>query len=117
MAIASPNGNGSRAVAADISRHGLTAEISLSGELDLADRGVLRRASAEALAERQTEVLVVDMTAVTFFDSAVAHWLLEAHWQASAARTRVVVLVADHNARDLLSMLGVAAVVTIVTAR
>jgi anti-anti-sigma factor len=72
MAIASPNGNGSRAFAADISRHGLTAEISLSGELDLAARGALRRAAAEALAERRTEVLLVDMTAVTFFDSAVA---------------------------------------------
>lgn len=58
MAIASPNANGSRAFAADISRHGLTAEISLTGELDLADR----------------------------------------------------------DARDLLSLLGVAAVVTVVTA-
>jgi anti-anti-sigma factor len=93
MAIASPNGNGGRAFAADISRHGLTAEISLSGELDLADRGALRRVAAEALADRRTEVLLVDMTGVTFFDSAVAHWLLEAHWQAIAARTRVVTVV------------------------
>ena len=116
MAIAPPNANGSRAFAADISRHGLTAEISLTGELDLADRGALRRAAAEALAEGRTEVLLVGMTAVTFFDSAVAHWLLEAHWQASAARTRVVALVADRDARDLLSLLGVAAVVTVVTA-
>jgi anti-anti-sigma regulatory factor len=115
MAIASPNANGSRAFAADISRHGLTAEISLTGELDLADRGALRRAAAEALAEGRTEVLPVDMT-VTFFDSAVAHWLLEAHWQASAAPTRVVALVADRDARDLLSLLGVGAVVTVVTA-
>jgi hypothetical protein len=43
----------------------------------------------------------------------VAHWLLEAHRRASAARTRVV---ADRDARDLLSLLGVAAVVTVVTA-
>ena len=116
MGIASPNGNGSRAFAADISRHGLTAEISLSGELDLADRGALRRAAAEALADRRTEVLLVDMTAVTFFDSAVGHWLLEAPWQALAASTRVVALVADRDARELLSLLGVAAVVTVVTA-
>jgi anti-anti-sigma factor len=116
MAIASPNGNGAPAVAADISHHGLTTEISLSGELDFGDRGALRRAVAEALAECRTEVLLVDMTAVTFFDSAVAHWLLEAHWQAFAAHTRVVALVADSDARDLLSLLGVAAVVTVVTA-
>ena len=38
MAIAPPNANGSGTFAADISRHGLTAEISLTGELDLADR-------------------------------------------------------------------------------
>ena len=116
MAIASPNGNGRHALGARVSRHGRTAEISLSGELDLADRGALRRVAAEALADRRTEVLLVDMTAVTFFDSAVAHWLLEAHWQASAARTRVVALVADRDARALLSLLGVAGVVTVVTA-
>jgi anti-anti-sigma factor len=116
MAIASPQGNGRHPLVAQVSHHGVTAEMSLSGELDLADRAALRRAAADALAERRTEVLLVDMTAVTFFDSAVAHWLLEAHWQAFAAHTRVVALVADSDARELLSLLGVAPVVTVVTA-
>jgi anti-anti-sigma regulatory factor len=54
------------------------------------------------------------MTRVSFFDSSVAHWLLEAHWQATAAGTRVVALVADRDARELLGMLGVAGVVSVV---
>jgi anti-anti-sigma regulatory factor len=54
------------------------------------------------------------MTAVSFFDSSVAHWLLEAHWQAAAGGTRVVAVVADRDARELLSVLGVAGVVSVV---
>jgi anti-anti-sigma factor len=114
MAIASPNGNGRHALGARVSRHGRTAEISLSGELDLADRSQLRHAASRALAERPTEVLVVDMTAVTFFDSAVAHWLLEAHWQAATTGTRLIALVPDRDSGELLSMLGVAGVVSVV---
>ena len=114
MAIAPPNGNGRRLRRAHVSRHGRTAEISLTGELDLADRPQLRHAASRALAERPTEVLVVDMTRVSFFDSSVAHWLLEAHWQATAGGTRVVVLVADRDSREMLSMLGVAGVVSVV---
>ena len=86
MAIAPPNGNGRHTLGAHVRRHGHTAEISLSGELDLADRAQLRHAAWLALAERPTELLVVDMTGVTFFDSAVAHWLVEAHWKATAER-------------------------------
>ena len=115
MAIA-PNGNGRHPLGADVSRHGHTVEISLNGELDLADRGLLRHAASQALVQRPTEVLVVDMTAVTFFDSAVAHWLLEAHWQATAIGTPVVALVAGPDARELLTLLGVAGVVSVVDA-
>jgi anti-anti-sigma factor len=116
MAIAPPNGNGNgrRVDRAHVSRHGRTAEIALTGELDLADRPQLRHAASRALAERPTEVLVIDMTRVSFFDSSVAHWLLEAHWQATAGGTRVVALVADRDARELLSVLGVAGVVSVV---
>jgi anti-anti-sigma factor len=114
MAIAPPNGNGRQLRRPRLSRHGHTAEISLAGELDLADRARLRHAASRALAERPTEVLLIDMTAVSFFDSSVAHWLLEAHWQATAGGTRVVALVADRDARELLSMLGVAAVVSVI---
>jgi anti-anti-sigma factor len=114
MAIASPNGNGRLAFGTHVSRHGRTAEVSLTGEFDLADRTQLRAATARALAERPTEVLVVDMTGVTFFDSSVAHWLVEAHWKASATGTRVVALVADRGSRELLDVLGVATVVTVV---
>ena len=116
MVIAPPNGNGNgrRVDRAHVSRHGRTAEIALTGELDLADRAALRHAASRALAERPTEVLVIDMTRVSFFDSSVAHWLLEAHWQATAGGTRVVALVADRDARELLSVLGVAGVVSVV---
>jgi anti-sigma B factor antagonist len=114
MAIAPSNSNGRQAHRAHVSRHGRTAEIALTGELDLADRAQLRHAASRALAERPTEVLLIDMTAVSFFDSSVAHWLLEAHWQATAGGTRVVALVADREARELLSVLGVANVVSVV---
>ena len=101
---------------AHVIRHGRTVEISLSGELDLSDGALLRHAASRALAERPTEVLVVDMTAVTFFDSAVAHWLLEAHWQATAIGAHLVALVAGLDARELLTLLGVASVVSVVDA-
>jgi anti-anti-sigma factor len=114
MAIAPPNGNGRHVARAHVSRHGRTAEIALIGELDLADRSQLRHAASQALAERPTEVLVIDMTRVSFFDSSVAHWLFEAHWQATAGGTRVVALVADPDMRELLSVLGVAGVVSVV---
>lgn len=54
------------------------------------------------------------MTAVTFFDSSVAHWLLEAHWQATAIGTRLIALVADRDACELLRMLGVGGAVSVV---
>jgi anti-anti-sigma factor len=114
MAIASSNGNGRAALSAHVSRHGRTAELSLTGELDLADRTQLRAVTGRALAARPTEVLVVDMTGVTFFDSSVAHWLVEAHWQASATGTRLVALVGDRDSCELLAVLGVATVVTVV---
>jgi anti-anti-sigma factor len=114
MATTPPNGNGRHVRRAHVSRHGRTAEIALTGELDLADRPQLRHAASRALAERPTEVLLIDMTRVSFFDSSVAHWLLEAHWQATAGGTRVVALVADGEARELLSVLGVAGVVSVV---
>jgi anti-anti-sigma factor len=114
MAIAPPNGNGRQIRRAHVTRHGRTAEIALTGELDLADRSQLRDGASRALAEHPTEVLLIDMTAVSFFDSSVAHWLLEAHWQATAGGTRVVALVADRDARELLSVLRVAGVVSVV---
>ena len=114
MAIAPLNGNGRKVLRAHVSRHGRTAEIALAGELDLADRPQLRRAASRALADRPTEVLLIDMTGVSFFDSSVAHWLLEAHGQATAGGTRVVALVPDPDARELLSLLGVAGVVSVV---
>jgi anti-anti-sigma factor len=114
MAIAPPNGNGRQVLRAHVSRHGRTAEIALVGELDLTDRPELRHAASRALVERPAEVLLIDMTAVSFFDSSVAHWLLEAHWQAAAGGTRVVALVADGDAREVLSILGVAGVVSVI---
>lgn len=114
MGIAPPNGNGRQAGRAHVNRHGRTAEIALTGELDLADRAQLRHAASRALAKHPTEVLVIDMTSVSFFDSSVAHWLLEAHGHATARGTRVVALIADSDARELLSVLGVAGVVSVV---
>jgi hypothetical protein len=59
MAIASPNGNGRQPRRARVSRHGRTAEIALTGELDLADRRELRHAASRALADHPTEVLLI----------------------------------------------------------
>jgi anti-anti-sigma factor len=100
-----------------ITRHGRSAEITLSGELDLADRGRLRRAVAEALAVDPTDQLVVDLSAVTFMDSAVAHWLVEAHWQSRSVGTRLVALAPDGVVRALLTELKVGEVVSVVSAR
>jgi anti-anti-sigma factor len=117
MVTVASNGNGRHGRSAWVSRHGRTAAISLRGELDLADAPTLHAASAEALAQRPTELLLVDMTAVSFFDSAIAHWLTDAHRHASATGTRLVALVADRQACDLLELLGITGELTVVNGR
>jgi hypothetical protein len=47
---------------------------------------------------------------------ATTRWLLEAHWQARAVGARLVALFVDRDACELLSVLGVAGVVTVVDA-
>lgn len=100
-----------------LSRHGRTAEIALAGEVDLGDREALDAAVAAALAEGPTETLVVDLSYVTFLDSAVVHWLIESHFKATARDTRLVTLAPRGPVADLLAVFDVGHILSVVPAR
>jgi anti-anti-sigma factor len=82
---------------------GTTAEIKLSGELDLA--------FAEDLTDKLTlalgtcpEALVVDLTRVSFLDSTCVAFLPAAHRRAIAAGTRMVVVRPAGPTRQVLDL-------------
>jgi anti-anti-sigma regulatory factor len=78
---------------------------------------VRRRAGFKASTIRCTDLLLVDMTDVTFFDSSVAHLLLEAQRHAAAVGTRFVALVVDREACGVLDLLGGTAEVSVFSGR
>jgi anti-sigma B factor antagonist len=62
--------------AADVDMAGATAVIALFGELDLTVRSALREQLAK-VAEKKPDVLVIDLTAVTFLDCGTAAMMIQ----------------------------------------
>jgi len=67
------------------------AEITLSGELDLAARQRLDTALNAALDGESTQTLILDLSKVTVLDASVLHWLVSAKRRADAAGARLMV--------------------------
>jgi anti-anti-sigma factor len=60
----------------DVDVAGVTAVVTLGGELDLAVRSALRDQLAEVL-EKRPDVLVIDLAAVTFLDCGTASMMIQ----------------------------------------
>jgi len=102
---ASIDERGLRPPAAYSIRDGVTGVLTLEGELDLAAAPELRK----RVDEFDGESLVLDMTRVTFIDSAVLRVLITAQERASAQGAGFAIAVADssgHGVHRLLTLTG-----------
>jgi anti-anti-sigma factor len=89
-----------------VHRRGLTSEIVLEGELDLAAKPVLDDAVAVALEPGPVETVIVDLTRVTFADSTTMTWLVQADARTNAAGGRLIAVAGPGPVRDVLRMTG-----------
>jgi anti-sigma B factor antagonist len=86
--------------------------VAISGELDLASSGDLRRHVDQALRDNQTAI-VIDLSAVTHMDSTGLAALIAAHQQASARRGRLALVLASRHVRRTLEVRGLDRLFTI----
>ena len=89
-----------------VHRHGLTSEIVLEGELDLAAKPVLDDAVAVALEPGPVDTVIVDLTRVTFADSTTMTWLVQTDARTNAAGGRLIAVAGPGPVRDVLRMTG-----------
>jgi anti-anti-sigma factor len=75
----------------NIRQVGITVELGIRGEVDMASVATLREQLSRALANKP-EILIVDLRAVTFIDSSGLHALLSARSRAVATGTALVVI-------------------------
>jgi len=87
----------------DVERTGTTVRIAARGELDISTVGALREKTSSELAG-DGEIVVIDLTEVTFIDSSGLQAVLEAA-QRAAQRLRVI---PSPAATRLFDMVGVA---------
>jgi anti-sigma B factor antagonist len=91
--------------------------LSLDGELDLACIDQLDKAIRDALQPAGPQLILVDMTHVTFADSAVLRWLVRADAWARRSGARLVVHVAPGPVRRVLAISGVDQRLSVLEAR
>jgi anti-sigma B factor antagonist len=77
-----------------VQSHGTTNVVAVAGELDLASVGRFR-SSIEAAFTDAAELVVADLSEVTFMDSSGVHALVGARSRAAAHGVRFVVVPAD----------------------
>jgi anti-sigma B factor antagonist len=100
-------------LAIERTRVGEAAVISLTGEVDGATAPRLREVVLDALSAPDTDVVVVDLTDVTFLSSAGLGALVEAH-RAAHRRSEPLRVVVDH-ARPVLRPLQLAGLDQVLT--
>jgi anti-anti-sigma factor len=97
----------------DVARKGTTMIVAVEGEIDIASVSLLR--SAVARADREVDVLVIDLTEVSFLESAGIQALLRAEAVAEDIAARLVVVVALGGAPEqVLELAGLQARLTVV---
>lgn len=84
-----------------VARHGSVATVMLSGEVDLATAPQLPAAVAQ---HRDADLLVVDLTEVTFIDSTGVRMLLEADRHCAGRGSRLIVVVGNGPVRRVLEL-------------
>ena len=82
-----------------VQRDNAVATVVVSGEVDLA---TVPRLSAAVAQHHDAQLLVLDLTAVTFIDSTGVRVLIEADRACAGSGSRVVVLAGDGPVRRLL---------------
>jgi anti-sigma B factor antagonist len=93
---------------------GASTVLALRGELDLGVRDELDAAARVAFEADGVEVVVVDLTAVTFMDSTGLHWLVRVGGVAETSAVRLLVAVDDDQAvRQVLEIAGLDQVLTL----
>ena len=89
-----------------VHRMGVTSVIELRGELDLAARETLDAALETALQPGSVVTVVADLDAVTSADASTVSWLLRADAQVRLTGGRLVALVGNGRAGDVLRLTG-----------
>ena len=84
--------------------HGVPV-LRISGEVDLGTAAALRTATERLLA-RHAELIIVDLSEVTFLDSAGLKVLDDLQQQAAAAHRRVALVCPHERLRRLLEITG-----------
>lgn len=102
--VARPNG---ALFGCNVHHLGVTSVIELRGELDLAARETLDDALEDALSPGLVVTVVVDLDAVTSADASTVSWLLHADALVRLAGGRVVTVLGNGRAGDVLRLTGV----------
>jgi anti-sigma B factor antagonist len=92
---------------------GRVTTLALSGELDLVSSPALQR-SMDKLAHSDTELIVVDLSALEFMDSTGLHLLLRAQQQAQEAGRRFALVRGPDQVQRVFNLTGMADTLTIV---
>ena len=95
-----------------VQRYDSVATLVVSGELDLA---TVPRLSAAVAEHGDAKVLVLDMTATTFIDSAGVRAMLQAHHRSARSGSRLVVVAGDGAVRRVLELCQLDGRLTIVS--
>jgi anti-anti-sigma factor len=88
-------------------RRGMTSEIVLEGELDLAAKPALEEAIVRALDSGPVDTVIVDLTRVTFADSTTMTWLMHANTRTADASAQLIAIVGPGPVRDVLRLTGI----------
>jgi anti-sigma B factor antagonist len=97
-----------------VQRDNAVATVVVSGELDLATAPELSAAVAQ---HRDAQLLVLDLTAVTFIDSTGVRVLIETDRSCAGSSSRLAVLAGDGPVRRVLSLCGLDGQLALVTER
>jgi anti-sigma B factor antagonist len=90
----------------DSERVGEAYRLSVSGELDLATRGILNE-ELRRVEAREPRRILLDLTDLTFIDSVGIAVLVAAHQRSTMDGTQLRVIAGDGQVRDILELTGV----------
>jgi anti-anti-sigma factor len=92
-----------------------TTSFRLGGEIDVTNITAIKRALHLAMSQRPDH-LVIDLQAVTFLDSAGLGLVLQAARGQQQAGSKISVVVREGGVRKLLDLIGLTALVHVITA-
>jgi anti-anti-sigma factor len=97
--------------------HARVLELRLAGEIDLATVAPLREATTTAIASRDYDRLIFDLSGVTFIDSSGLHVLAQAQRALGRDGGATLVICAAPNVRKVFELTGLDRLLQIVSDR